>query len=306
MIPTGKLKRWLKWIPGVSEAYRRTSARLARARIRLEGMAAGDFGRRPEILFFPHTPSPKSVAFKVCRRLGYPIAGRERPEVILAVRYEYATFKTTTDSPGHPDGAPRPINSTVREISKTHVDEVMRETFGYGLIVDPASHSGPMVRKSNLNGRHDGEVVEGPLSFEDVEASSVYQRVVDNRCGADLVRDIRVPVVHDLLSFVYLKDRPLDDRFSNRNLHADLAPIEEVFEPSERQRILQFAKRIGLDFGELDVLRDAESGRIFIVDVNDTPNGPPNHISEAAGREAIEAIAQRFETCFVRSIADAE
>jgi hypothetical protein len=33
---------------------------------------------------------------------------------------------------------------------------------------------------------------------------------------------------------------------------------------------------MGLDYGELDVLRDADDGRLYVVDVNTTPFGPVN------------------------------
>ena len=35
---------------------------------------------------------------------------------------------------------------------------------------------------------------------------------------------------------------------------------------------------MGADWAELDVLRDNASGMIFVVDVNSTAFGPPNHL----------------------------
>ncbi len=43
----------------------------------------------------------------------------------------------------------------------------------------------------------------------------------------------------------------------------------------ECERIQAFCRVIGLDLGELDVLRHATDGRIYIVDVNYMPFGPP-------------------------------
>jgi hypothetical protein len=61
------------------------------------------------------------------------------------------------------------------------------------------------------------------------------------------------------------------------------------------------ADRIGLDFGELDLLRDRADGRIYVVDVNPTVNGPTVVLSASDIRkwfdaycEATEALLPRF------------
>jgi hypothetical protein len=38
--------------------------------------------------------------------------------------------------------------------------------------------------------------------------------------------------------------------------------------------LLRFCAAIALDYGELDVLRDNDSGRIYVVDANRTPIRP--------------------------------
>lgn len=48
----------------------------------------------------------------------------------------------------------------------------------------------------------------------------------------------------------------------------------DIFSAAELAQLLDFGARIGLEYGELDVLRDRDSGRIYVVDVNRTPYGP--------------------------------
>jgi len=43
-----------------------------------------------------------------------------------------------------------------------------------------------------------------------------------------------------------------------------------VFSVEEEKAVLDLAARIGLDYGEIDVLPDAD-GQIYVVDVNTTP-----------------------------------
>jgi hypothetical protein len=54
-----------------------------------------------------------------------------------------------------------------------------------------------------------------------------------------------------------------------------------------------------LDYGELDLLRDRGDGRIYVVDVNSTPWGPPNHISEDQSRIAVARMASAFRQAFL-------
>jgi len=52
------------------------------------------------------------------------------------------------------------------------------------------------------------------------------------------------------------------------------APIDGLFSADEQRLMLEFARRIGMDYGELDVLRDKETTDIYVVDANRTPVRP--------------------------------
>ena len=60
----------------------------------------------------------------------------------------------------------------------------------------------------------------------------------------------------------------------------------------------RFAASIGLDWGGVDVLRDRQSGRIFIVDANKTDMGPPVALKLAAKLRATRRMAQAFAVAF--------
>jgi glutathione synthase/RimK-type ligase-like ATP-grasp enzyme len=49
---------------------------------------------------------------------------------------------------------------------------------------------------------------------------------------------------------------------------------EEVFSAAELSQIERFCDAMQLDWGGLDVLREHESGRLYVVDVNKTDTGP--------------------------------
>jgi hypothetical protein len=122
----------------------------------------------------------------------------------------------------------------------------------------------------------------------DVIARAAGRQPVDERT----VVDIRVPVVGGEMPFVYLKYRPLGDRFRNANSRVEVAPTGRVLSLGERERIRAFCRLIGLDLGELDVLRDAADGRIYVVDVNHMPFGPPRPMRPADASRALRSYGE--------------
>ena len=53
------------------------------------------------------------------------------------------------------------------------------------------------------------------------------------------------------------------------------------------------ARKLGIDYGEFDVLRDKDR-RIYVVDANNTPYGPPNELSEGDCTRALVLLANEF------------
>lgn len=265
------------------------------------------------IYFCPEQPLPGTVAYngsqahrgavayKLCRLLGYGITtnaphryeteARDPYDVVF--KYQRGTYFTSlSGSQFDPEDI---INGTCSDISKRAVNAFFEETFGYGLAVDPTSHDEAILVKSNLNSVHDGHVVQGPLAPSDVQAEKRYQRVIDNTTSnGDMVLDYRVPVHGGQIPLVFLKYRPAESRFESESTYATFEEPAEVFSQDEVQNLLQLAVRMGVDFGELDVLRDREDGRIYVVDVNPTPWGPPRGLSEQERKEALGYLGRSF------------
>jgi hypothetical protein len=60
------------------------------------------------------------------------------------------------------------------------------------------------------------------------------------------------------------------------------------------RNLLRFCGRLGVEYGEVDALRDRDTGRLFVVDCNNTPDGPPNGINKAVGKIAVDTISEAF------------
>ena len=207
----------------------------------------------------PNMPAPYYLLWGVLRRAGL----RSGPNPKLSV-----LFTDTTVVRGHSDARTAfVLNGGCRDITKSHVARVFEDVFGYPLALDPTTHRGPMVRKSEENGDHSGSIVRGPCA---AEPGWVYQRAVDNRDGEGFVADLRCPTVFGRLAVVCIKRREVERRFDNYNATCDLAEPEDMFSADELAKIAEFCRAMRLDWGGLDILRDAADGRIYIVDVNKT------------------------------------
>jgi len=252
-------------------------------------------GSTYRILFWPRLPHRRTIIYKICRQLGIVIVRKASGRPDCAIYWEDATFSSKTKGPS---GIDHSLNGDCRDISKRRVDDDFRSVFGYGLNLDPEKHQGICVAKADENALHDGRIVQCPIRQS--ERNVVYQVVLDNTTDNGLVMDIRVPVAGNAIPFVYLKYKQLSERFTNEITSVEIGRTEEVFTPAEIGRIIQFCRKMGLDFGELDVLRNRDDGKIYVVDVNKTPWGPPFSISDSNAHYALQSLSRVFEKTFLK------
>ena len=190
------------------------------------------------------------------------------------------------------------LNSRHRGNQKTRVAGAWAEAAGYPLEVDPLTYDGPMVEKSDANATHDGRVVHGPIQATDVRPGKVYQALIDNTDGDEVV-DLRAVLFGGRVPLVYEKRRPVSDRFSNTNTSVVIQEPSDVFSADELDALGRFAHAVGIDYGEADVLRDNASGRIYVVDSTNGPAGPPNGLSASDARTAVHRLAAAFDAAAV-------
>jgi hypothetical protein len=194
-------------------------------------------------------------------------------------------------------GDKRIINGNLTTTGKDLVGRAFMTAFGYPLDVDPKSYAGPVVEKPVANGVHGGRIVEGPIRAP--KPNYVYSVLINN-VHEGFAEDIRVPIVGSLIPFCYLKYRPERSRFSNVNKHVGLVGSRSVLQEDELEKLLRFASLLNLDYGELDVLRDRNSQRIYVVDANNTPYGPPARLPAMERQIARHLIGSAFVSEFIR------
>lgn len=263
--------------------------------------------RGPAIYLYPKAPNVHYVIWPICHLLGLRRTDDPR-EAALAVLFDDRDFEDGADldaaaaelerSAGV-SGVPV-LNVGCTDISKHTVGRVFEEVFGYPMSVDPVSHQGAAVEKSDANARHDGRIVQCPLPA--AAPDRAYQVLVDSRRDDGLVEHLRVPVVGNSIPLVYVKHVAIGERFADRLARpARVHDVREYLSSDEVERIVTVCRRLGVDFGECDVMRDNRTRRLYVVDVGKTPYGPPKWMPFLERFRAAVRLARSFSAEFLAS-----
>lgn len=254
-------------------------------------------GQLPTIVAYPDFPSKRTTLYKIAKRLKYRLTNKPI-EADIVIYFEDITLGSTQSIERY-YGNRRIINGQCSDISKKKVEEAHAKVLGYTTAVDPTTHVGKALVKSDENAKHDGVVIQCPIAA--VEVGKVYQIIIDNtHTNGDAV-DMRVPVYGNTIPLVYRKYKKPEVRFTNEVHRTTMHPTETMLSEDEQKAIIAFAKEMSADWCELDVLRDNTSGKIYIVDLNKTAYGPPAELKEQ--EEAITLLTRAFQSAWITTAA---
>lgn len=249
------------------------------------------------ILFYPDIPYETACISLICLERGYKITNNLSGHYDAAFKWKDATYFQPDEKLCRLAMTREVENFYCNNISKDHVDEVFMEVFGYSSRIDPRTYKGKCVQKSEINAKHDGKIVDCPV--ETPEEGVIYQIMIDNRVDDQHVMDIRVPIYKDFIPpRVITWTKPVEDRFQVDIGERRAVEVSEIFTEEEQKNILRFCRKIGLDYGELDILRNQPDGRIYIVDANNTPDCGEILLDQERGDIKEEALL--FESAFLK------
>ena len=266
-----------------------------RHRLNLLSMSFAQRQRPPIIIAYPDLPSRRSALHKICKELKWELTNAPRINPKLCIRFEDQTEKNTplprwlTDAPTHL------WNANCRDIRKSTLEQSHVAAFGYGMAVDPTAFTGPMVIKSEFNARHDGKIINGPIADSDKQQHCVYQLNIHNNDETGQYFDYRLVFIHGSIPLAYKKYKAAQSRFTNQCTSAHVVAVNEALDKEEIKFIGTMMHAIHVDYAELDALRDAQTGKLFVIDVNPTPWGPPAELPDGEKRIAIQTMAKAFE-----------
>jgi hypothetical protein len=248
------------------------------------GLTRGPAHLRRNVYFAPDTPRPWHVLWSAATLAGIRFS-RNQATADAIFYFEDKTY-----------GAPQllagghAINGGCGDISKSHVAAVFERAAGYPLAINPQTHSGAAVEKSEDNGAHDGRLVTCPMA---PRPGRSYQLFIDCADG-ETAFDYRTTIINRTPQFVLVKSKPASDRFSIHNTNVVFARLETVYSRAEIDMIARFASAMALDWAALDILRDRTSRRIYVVDVNKTDMGPAVDLSWRDRERVKRIIAQEL------------
>ena len=250
--------------------------------------------RRLTILTYPQSIATLDgiLLGYLCQALGYRVTAVPSRPYDVAVKYHDATYTDPSELAALP--ADRPvINRGSLDISKVRVDREVEAVFGTGTLVDPLTHRGRVVEKTNLNSRRGWAIVETPIT--EPREGFVYQRLIDSTIGEGRYVEYRVPIHDGRIPLVYRKEIDEAKRFTKRAESVTIERPEAHFAADELDGIRRVCAAMGLDFGELDVLRDRTDGVPYVIDVNHTPFGRLKDLDHDGRARAYRALAASFQ-----------
>jgi len=250
------------------------------------------------ILFYPQKPSDRTVIYKICNLLGYKITNNPCKLFNLAVGWEDTTFRSPNETLTQINKKKPVLNFGCKDISKTKIGLIFKNVFKYPLSINPKRYHGECVRKSDQNAKKDGRIIKCPVLKKEKEF--IYEILIDSQNKKGFLVDMRVPIFKNKIPFVYLRFKSSKERFlDSKNPKVKIAETGKVFSKGEIEKIILFCKKLGLDYGELDVLRNKSNKKIYIVDANTTPFGP-HKLPRKITKQALEKLAKAFEETFMK------
>lgn len=257
-------------------------------------LAMRNRGRPPAFIAWPDLPSRRSVLYKLCRELGWELTNQPRKSVVGIMRFEDSTEKFTPLPQWLLASDACILNQDCVDIRKQTLEKHHVEAFGYGMRIEPLQHPGELVIKSDTNAQHDGRIVQGPLRAEQIVDTHVYQRVIRNQDASGRWLDMRVVWIQNLAPFAYLKFKHEHERFTNQTASVELIAVRDLLSSEEIKNITKLMALHQTEAAELDVLRDADDGKIYVVDLNPTPWGPPVQLGSFQANKAISSMSEKL------------
>ena len=247
--------------------------------------------RRLTVMSYPTPISTRStsVLARLCAILGYRLVSAPSRRFDVLVKFHNATFSGDAASPF---GDIPAINGACNDISKMRVDREFHTAFGASTLVDPQQHHGSLVEKPDENAESGRRMVQAPL---DPKPGFVYQRLIDSTTDDGTYIEYRLPIHDGRFPLVYRKVIDEGTRFEKKATSVTLEDPADHFSASELDGIRTVCRRMGVDFGEMDVLRDKRDGLPYVLDVNDTPEGLLRWVSPPDRARAFAMLAASFQ-----------
>lgn len=243
-----------------------------------------------KLLIYPNRPTAKHKLTNILALLNIePVYDIVKYPGARGIRYDFRT--ESYENANH-----WAINGMLTNVQKDYVDLIFSQVFGYSTFINPLTHQGVCVKKGNGQCTKDGQVFRCPIVAEE---GYIYQKLIDARIDLTHLQVIHVPVFiwgkQEAIPFVWTVTKHVRWTFKDPlfmySKRIKCHETSELFSRDEIVRILEFSVQMGINWAELDVLRDSD-GRIYIIDVN---NIPGNHAFYMMPFKYVERYVRTFK-----------
>jgi len=197
----------------------------------------------------------------------------------------------------------RLINLFLVDTAKDFIAKAFEKHFGYGYHIDPTKYNGYCLSKHNGNGTKSCFFLKCPINATDIFKDHSYQKIIDytDKQDPDILYELRVPIIGGIIPFVLFKTRNRGLRFTSKNRSIQIVSPLKYLTEQECHKIITFCRYIGLELGEIDILRSHEDGKIYIIDVNNTSWWPPNKLGDVDRNIVLNLLWNSFLESFLPS-----
>ncbi len=152
------------------------------------------------------------------------------------------------------------INLRCNDVSKSNVAKIYQEVFKNTFEINPERYTGRAVAKIDIaQGDKSGKIVNCPCKKEEYWH---YQKLLQD-IQTGLIHEYRVFIARGIAT-VNKKQKKTENRFHTIVEKNEYCSLNE-FSIEEITKINEFCEKIGVEYCELDLLRDKE---LYIIDVN--------------------------------------
>ena len=255
-----------------------------------------------KLFCYPDKPGTWSKLHAVITTLGWRYGTREDHD--LRTYFSGATINTggvRLDRRGRrpaasPSILPKTINSGCVDVSKSAIERAFSKELGYASFVDPSGVE--CVEKTEIQAI---KKIRRVAAGSPQRSGYVYQREINtfrDRAWTDLR-----PVVYDGRILGVVVKKKSDWIHGDADARIELASPLQVFSADELARIEAGCRGFGAHFAELDVLRDRDNGKVYVVDLNYTAHRNSfdlikKQMGGLEGQEYVRRYAARFEQAF--------
>ena len=222
---------------------------------------------KDKILFYPENVRNGGKVFAYCQWLGIDNITDMNADGVIAVFFNHpnpACIYPKDETLIELSKKYKVYNFNCNNTRKSHVAKIHKKVFGYNADVDK-NYKGEILRKSELQYMRNEKIVDKAIKERDYHYMKYF-----NTYKNGYYNTYRVPYFNgDIPCVVNVKRK--DPFYRKSRTKIVIKPKTYWFHPDEIRLIKKFCRHMGLDYGELDIVRNPEDNRIYIIDVNDKP-----------------------------------